>query len=185
MRKVAVLTGAVALAAALSACGSSSNTGTETVTAVVTGSAAAKVLNSNSSTLTLPSVVFSGPVDTSMSSWSLGGNQATHTFATPAGKLTVNRKITSNQSQPILTSKSGNACYFKLAAQTGTYTVDGSQSSGKFAGATGHGTFAITAVAAADLLPGKTTCTLNNTGNVIAKGASIDFKASGPLTVKS
>ena len=58
------------------------------------------------------------------------------------------------------------------------------QSTGKFAGATGSGTYAITILAEANLLPGKTTCSANNTGNAIAKGASITFKATGPLTLK-
>ena len=59
------------------------------------------------------------------------------------------------------------------------------QEHGKFAGATGSGTYAITLLAEANLLPGKTSCSANNTGNVIAKGASITFKATGPLTLKS
>jgi len=187
MRTVAVLTGAVALAAALSACGSSNTSGTETITAVVKGSAAATILNSRNSNLAFPSLVFSGPVNTSISHFSLNGsNKATHTFVTPAGNLAVTRSVKSNgQSQPTVTGKSGKACDFKFSAGTGTYVVDGSKSTGKFAGATGHGNYSISFVAEADLMPGKTTCSDNNTGNVIAKRAEISFRASGPLTIKS
>jgi hypothetical protein len=84
-----------------------------------------------------------------------------------------------------VTSKSGNTCYFKQNGGGAKYKVDGSKSTGKFAGSTGSGTFATTSVYAADLSSGKTTCTANNTGNVVPTGSSITFKASGPLTLKS
>jgi len=73
---------------------------------------------------------------------------------------------------------------FAVQCYRPSYTVLGSKSTGKFAGATGGGTYAITILAEANLLPGKTTCSANNTGNAIAKGASITFKATGPLTLK-
>ena len=116
-----------------------------------------------------------------------GGNAKTamHTFVTPADNFTVQHTAKTNgQAQPTVTGKSGSTCYFKLDGGTGTYTVLGSKSTGKFAGATGSGTYAITILAEANLLPGKTTCSANNTGNAIAKGTSITFKATGPLTLK-
>jgi hypothetical protein len=194
MRRPIAVAGAIALAIGLAACsssGSSSGTsGTETLTGEASGTAAANQLNSNSNApLAFQTLVFTGPVATSMSNPSLGSGKsatATHTFVTPAGNFTVTRTVTSKgQAQPSVTAKTGSTCYFKQNAGGGTYTVDGSKSTGKFAGATGSGTFATTIVAAADLLPGKTTCTTDNTGNVIPKGASITFKASGPLTLKS
>jgi allophanate hydrolase subunit 2 len=104
---------------------------------------------------------------------------------TPAGNFTVQHTAKTNgQAQPTITGKSGSTCYLKLDGGTGTYTVLGSKSTGKFAGATGSGTYAITILAEANLLPGKTTCSANDTGNAIAKGASITFKATGPLTLK-
>jgi hypothetical protein len=66
---------------------------------------------------------------------------------------------------------------------TGTYTVLGSESTGRFAGATGHGTYALTILTEASMLPDKTFCDLLS-GNVSAKGTSVTFKASGPLTLK-
>jgi len=84
-----------------------------------------------------------------------------------------------------VTGKSGSTCYFTQNGGGGKYKVDGSKSTGKFAGATGSGTFVTTFVYAADLSPGKTTCTANNTGNVVPTGALITFKLSGPLTLKS
>lgn len=194
MRKLVItLGGTVVLAIGLavgSTAASASSSGTETLTAVVSGPAAAKLLNSNGNpALTFPSAVFSGPVNTSTGNVTLGNGKksaATHTFVTPAGNFVVDRTAKNKgQPQPSVTGKSGSTCYFKQNGGGGSYTVDGSKSTGKFAGATGSGTFTITIVAAADLLPGKTTCTANNTGNVLPTAASITFKASGPLTIKS
>jgi len=206
MRKLAYLAGAIALATTVGACSSSGSSasssstsakpsatpmsGTEAVTGTVTGAAAAKLLNSNSNAgPAFPSLVFTGPVNTTIKGpVGLGGGNAktaTHTFVTPAGNFTVQHTAKTNgQAQPTITGKSGSTCYLKLDGGTGTYTVLGSKSTGKFAGATGSGTYAITILAEANLLPGKTTCSANDTGNAIAKGASITFKATGPLTLK-
>jgi hypothetical protein len=189
---VATLSGVAALAIGLvagSTAASGSSSGTETLTGVASGAAAANQLNSNSNApLKFPSLVFSGPVDTSISNAVLGGGKsktATHAFVTPAGNFTVTRTITSKgQAQPSVAGQTGNTCHFTQNAGTGTYTVDGSKSTGKFAGATGSGTYTVTIVASADLSAGKTTCSANNTGNALATGASITFKASGPLTLK-
>ena len=111
------------------------------------------------------------------------GKTVTHTFVTPAGNLTIRRteKIRNNQLAPA--GQSGSTCYF-TASVTGVYTVAGSQSTGKFAGATGGGAYVTTVVVGADLLPGRTTCSVSSAGAVIAKGTSITYRASGPLTVK-
>ena len=208
MRKLAGLAGAIALAAAVGACSSSSSStsassssstsakatvapksGTETITGTVTGAAAANWVNSGGKTqLQLPSLVFTGPVDTTITGPgarldSGTAKTSTHTFVTPAGNLTLQRTSSTSESPLAVTGHSGSTCYFK---ETGTYsyTVVGSHSTGKFAGATGSGTITNTLVLGADLLPGKTTCSADNVGNVAAKGASITFKASGPLTLK-
>ena len=108
---------------------------------------------------------------------------ATQTFVTPAGNLTVQYTTKTNGGgQPTASRKSGSTCYFRLDGGTGTYTVLRSKSTGKFAGATGHGTYAITILAAANLLPDKTFCDLLP-GNALANGTSVTFKASGPLTL--
>lgn len=190
MRKLACLAGAIAVAAGVGACGSSSTvSGTETLTGVLGGAAAAKLLNSNSNgALRFSSLVFAGPVKTSVANVSLGNNKsstANHTFVTPAGNFTVTRTVKSRgEPQPSVTGKSASICYFRQTGGTGSYIVDGSQSTGKFAGATGSGTYSVTIVATANLLPGKTACSANNTGNVSAKGTVITFMASGPMTIK-
>ena len=136
--------------------GNASSSGTETLTAVISGAAAANFLNSNSNNpAVFPSLVFSGPVDTSTSNVTLGNSKkakATHTFVTPVGNFVVTRGAKSKaQAQPSVTSQSGNTCYFKQNGGGGKYKVDGSKSTGKFAGATGSGTFATMFVYATDL----------------------------------
>ena len=204
MSKLGVLAGAAALAIAVGACSSSGSSagsaasataaatpksGTETITGTATGAAAANWVNSGAKTqLQLPSLVFTGPVATTITGPlarldSGTAKTSTHTFVTPAGNLTLQRTSSTSESPLAVTGQSGSTCYFK---ETGTYsyTVVGSHSTGKFAGATGSGTITNTLVLGADLLPGKTTCSADNVGNVTAKGASVTFKASGPLTLK-
>ena len=197
MRKLAGLAGAIALAAVAGACSSSgtgatataaSRSGTETITATLTGAPAVSYLNSGGATPpSFPSVVFAGVVNTTIRGpVTLGrstAKTATHTFVTPAGNLTIRRtrKIRNPQLAPA--GQSGRTCFF-TASTTGVYTVVGSQSTGKFAGATGGGTYVTTVVVGADLLPGRTTCSVSSAGTVVAKGSSITYRASGPLTVK-
>jgi hypothetical protein len=199
MRKLAGLAAAIAVAAAAGACsspgGSASATaaaaptpGTETVTATLTEAPAASYLNSGGATPpSFPAVVFAGVVNTTIRGpATLGHSTAktvTYTFVTPAGHLTIRRtrKTLDNQLAPA--GHSGSTCYF-TASSTGVYTVAGSQSTGKFAGAAGSGTYVTTVVLGADLQPGRTTCSVSNAGTVIAKGTSITYRASGPLTVK-
>ena len=198
MRKLAGLAGAIALAAAVGACSSSGGStgatatamprsGIETITATLAGAPAASYFDSGGITPpSFPSVVFAGVVNTTIRGpVTLGGSTGktvTHTFVTPAGNLTIRRteKIRNNQLAPA--GQSGSTCYF-TASVTGVYTVVGSQSTGKFAGATGSGTYVTTVAVGADLQPGRTTCSVSNAGNVIAKGTSITYRASGPLTV--
>jgi len=199
MRKLAGLAGAIALAAAAGACsspGSSTSTaatatprsGTETITATLTGAPAASYLNSGGTTPpSFPSVVFAGAVTTTIRGPVMLGHStaktATHTFVTPAGDLTIRRTQKTHDNQLAPAGQSGSTCYF-TASSTGVYTVVGSQSTGKFAGAAGGGAYVTTVVLGADLQPGRTTCSLSNAGSVIAKGTSITYRASGPLTLR-
>jgi hypothetical protein len=163
--------------------------GIETLTGTLTGAAAAKWLNSyGNAAPSFASLVLTGPVDTVISGpVILGTGSATtarQTFVTPAGNFTVQyTEKTIGGGQPTVSRKSGSTCYFRLDGGTGTYTVLGSKSTGKFAGATGHGTYAITILAAANLLANKTFCDLIP-GYALAGGASVTFKASGPLTLR-
>jgi hypothetical protein len=188
MRKLTAFAGVVALAVWLGACGSSSTSGTETFTAVLAGAAAANNFNSNSNVgLTFRTLTFTGPVNTTATNVSLGGSSSgSVTFHTAAGDFAVTHtQKTNGNENPTITGKVGDTCHLKGSGGTGTYTVDGSKSTGSFAGATGSGNYNINYAAAATLHPGDSTCTANNIGNVVATGASITFHASGPLTVKS
>jgi len=199
VRKLAGLAGAIALAAAAGACSSSGGStsatatavprsGTETITAMLTGAPAASYFSGGGATPpSFPSVVFAGVVSTTIRGpVTLGhstGKTITHTFVTPAGNFTIRRTEKTRHNQLAPAGRSGNTCYF-TASSTGVYTVVGSQSTGTFAGATGGGTYVTTVVLGADLLPGRTTCSVSNAGTVTAQGTSITYRASGPLTVK-
>lgn len=203
MGNFTVPAGAILLAVAVGACSSSSSSvsstttsaaagtpksGTETIIGGVTGTPVVNYINNGGKTaLLFPSMAFTGLVNTrSRGPVSLGGSTdktARHTFVTTVGNFTVQRGSTTSKGRPTPTGKNGSTCYF---AEKGTYsyTVIGSQSTGKFAGAAGSGTGTTTVVLGATLMPGKTTCSVNNTRNAITKGSSITFKLSGPLTVK-
>ena len=60
----------------------------------------------------------------------------------------------------------------------------GTEARGREQVGTGGGTYVTTVVVGADLQPGRTTCSVSNAGTVVAKGTSITYRASGPLTVK-
>jgi hypothetical protein len=196
MRKLTVLSGTVALVAALAACSSSSSTtaakpaasamsGTETLNATVSGKTAAHMLASNSNApLQFTKLTLTGPVVTSVSPFSLGGpSKGLAGFKTPAGTLVVNHTSGNSGGGKAVWTHSGNVCTFHQVFSKGTYVVDGAKSTGKFAGATGSGTFTLSAVASMGLMHG-TKCTAKSTGNPMATGTAITFHASGPLTVK-
>jgi hypothetical protein len=193
MRKLAGLAGAIVLAAAVGACSSSGSStsatataaprsGIETITATLAGAPAASYFSSGGATPpSFPSVVFAGVVNTTIRGPVMLGHPAaktvthTHTFVTPAGNLTIRRTRKTFNNQLVPAGQSGSTCYF-TASSTGVYTVVGSQSTGKFAGATGSGTYVTTVVVGADLQPGRTTCSVSNAGNVVARGTSITYR---------
>ena len=193
---IALGASAALIAGAVAACGSSSSapatkTGTETITAVVSGSTAARSLNSNSNgPLPFTSATFAGPVNVTVNPFHLGGGaNGKGKFTTPAGTLALSHQTApgfgANSSPPVTWKKSGDACMFTATFSKGTFTAIPGESTGKFRGATGHGTFVITASGAVKLPAGKTSCAGANPGNVQPAGAAIKFTASGKITVKS
>ena len=67
---------------------------------------------------------------------------------------------------------------------SGTYTVDGAKSTGKFHGGTGHGTVKDVFQAYGPRLKNGE-CNQSNNAQPLANGALSTFYASGPLTVSS
>lgn len=178
---------------------SSSETGTETITGTVTGKAAAAMMNTTANVQPVfPTFVYTGPVNTTVTNYTLpGGNSTaktqTDTLKTADGNLTITHtrtspEITNQLPAPSATRQNGDVCLFTINAETGTYVVAPAKSTGEFTGATGHGAYTITINIAATLPAGKTTCSIADYGKngptAIAAGTSFAFKASGPLTVK-
>jgi hypothetical protein len=149
--------------------------GTEHGYGKITGAAAV----ANVSTF---SVTYTGPVATTGTFNTSGPNPAkgqTHTFATKAGDLTLQVSGTPGNVQKSIGPAS--SCGFEFGT-TVPYTVTGG--TGKFAGATGHGTVVVTFTAdLPKLANGK--CNTSKSAQPIASTAVGVFSLSGPLTVKS
>jgi hypothetical protein len=199
---IAGLAGLSVAGLAVAACGSSGSSsassststttttsGTETLHGAVTGSVAAANLNSSSSNapLQFPAFTYSGPVNLTVKPFTLPNSSGPSGTNTLPGGLRVHHVSTlpsssSNAPPPTVWTLKGGNCYFAATFDKGSYTVV-TGSTGKFAGATGHGSYLITATGSAPLAKGKTTCSFGNTGPVSTQGASIAFIGSGPLTV--
>lgn len=182
---------------AVAACSSSASTsttttttsGTETLHGAATGSTAAANLNSNSNApLQFPVFTYSGPVNLTVKPFTLPNSNGPSGTNTLPGGLRVHHvsalpSSSSNAPPPARWTLKGGNCSFTATFDKGSYTVV-TGSTGKFAGATGHGSYLITAAGSAPLAKGKTTCSFSSIGPVSTQGASITFSASGPLTVK-
>ena len=189
---VATVGGSVVLIIGLAAgstAASGSSSGTETLTGVVSGAAAAKLLNANGNPpLKFTSLVFSGPVNTSLSNVTLGGGKAktaTHAFVTPAGNFTVTRTVTSKgQPQPTVTGQTGNTCHFTANFGGGSYNAGRVQEHREVRRCDRqrhlrhHGPSFSRPASGQDDMQRQQHWQRDGTG------ASITFKASGPLTLK-
>jgi hypothetical protein len=178
---------ASACSSSASSTSSAATSGTETMHGALTGSAAAASLNSNgSSQLQFPVFTYSGPVSLTVKPFTLpGGNSSSGTNTLPGGlRLHHVSALPSSSSNapPVKWTLKGGNCDFVVTFDKGSYTVV-TGSTGKFAGATGHGSYLITATGSAPLAKG-TTCSFSSVGLVSAHRASIAFAGSGPLTVK-
>lgn len=182
---------ALGIVGLVAACSSSPSTtsGTETIHAVASGSKAAANLNNSNpnAPIVLPVAVYSGPVNLTIKPFTLGSSASGKTATLPGG-LRVKHKSApgfgGNTPPAAKWTLTDGQCYFTTTFDKGTYTVEPG-STGKFAGATGHGTYVLTAAGWAPLSKGKKTCSFSSTGPFRSQGANITFNASGPLTVKS
>jgi hypothetical protein len=125
-------------------------------------------------------LTFSGPVNTTatypLSTAPKKGH--THTFKTAAGNFVIVTG-TSASTHKLL---SPSTCRFEFAT-TVPYTVSGSQSTGRFAGATGTGKATI--LFQGDLPKLKNgKCNESTTAQPVESTVVVTFKAAGPLTLK-
>jgi hypothetical protein len=175
---ITAMTGAAAVVLLAAACSSSptKTTGTETFQGTATG---ATVIASST---TYP-LKFTGPV-TATATWttpSSNADKVTTTFKTTAGNLVVNADVNANNPA---TTVDASTCLAKFTI-SGTYAVDGAQSTDKFKGATGHGTIKDVVQAYLPKLVSNGKCNEANNAQPLAAGAQSTFYASGPLTVSS
>jgi hypothetical protein len=185
MRKLVVLAGTAAIITVACACSSSSSstpakvTGTEVFQGRQPLDAAA--LANQNFTPTYP-LTFTGPV-VATATWSPPGGNATKvttTFKTTAGNLVVNADVPNANNPP--TTTNATTC-LSTSTITGTYTVVGGQSTGKFKGATGNGKIVdVFQATLPKLSNGK--CNESQNAQPLPNGAVTTFYASGPLTIQ-
>jgi hypothetical protein len=185
MKNLAALTAVLALAAGLAACtspGSSTapaaatpTSGTETISGKLTGSAAASDHPVFHLTLT-------GPVGTT-ATIQLGPEVPQqgdlYTFHTAAGDLAVTLASAGTNTGDL---KSAKTCLYALTTSV-PFTVDGANSTGKFAGATGTGT-AVFMFSGDDPKLSDGTCNTSRYAQTSAKTSVATLTATIKLTVK-
>jgi len=185
MKNLAALAAVLALAAGLAACtspGSSTapaaatpTSGTETISGTLTGSAAASDHPVFHLTLT-------GPVGTT-ATIQLGPEVPQqgdlYTFHTAAGDLAVTLASAGTNTGDL---KSAKTCLYALTTAV-PFTVDGANSTGKFAGATGTGT-AVFMFSGDDPKLSDGTCNTSRTAPPSATTAVATFAATIKLTVR-
>jgi hypothetical protein len=184
MKRLAALTAVLALAAGLAACtssGSSTSTaaaapmsGSETVSGKLTGAASMSDIPVFHLTLT-------GPVDTTatVSLYAVPEKGTSYTLKTPVGNLVVNLDSAGTSTGGL---KSAKTCLY-VTTTTVPFTVDGANSTGTFAGATGTGT-AVFMFSGDDPKLSDGTCNVSADVLASAKTAVATFAATIKLTVR-
>jgi hypothetical protein len=148
-------------------------TGTETITATINGPMAL-------ASKPVFHLTFHGLVNTTgtLSLGTTSPQSQEYTLATAVGNLVIVGSKGSSSQKLLSTS----TCRFELT-KTSPYTISGSKSTGKFAGATGSGK--ATAVLMANLPKlSSGQCNESSTATPVAGTAVATFTATGPLTVK-
>ena len=173
----------IAAAAACSSSSSSSTPAKVTGTEVFQGKQpldAAALANQNFTPTY--SLAFTGPV-VATATWSPPGGNATKvttTFKTTAGNLVVNADVPNVNNPPTTTNA---ATCLSRSTITGTYTVVGDKSTGKFKSATGNGKILdVFQATVPKLSNGK--CNESQNAQPLPNGAVTTFYASGPLTIQ-
>lgn len=192
MRNLTALLGIIALSAGLAACSSSSSSSaTSSSSSSATASAAAKSgieiaygkVTGSAAMANSPlfHLTFTGPVSTTGTT-TLGGQPKkgqSHTFTTAAGNLTVTLDSAGTSNNSIKSTKTCLAVF----TTTVPFTVNGAQSTGKFAGAAGSGK---AVVLFSGELPKLSNGTCNESQNAqpSTKTAVGTFTATTKLTLK-
>jgi len=183
---------AVAAAAALAGCSSGSSSATGTVTSHPASTRPATVSGTErfSGTVRGAAVVanrpptyplmFTGPV-AATGTFTPPDSNSTHqvgVFRTSAGNLVLTATVSGLNAQP---QRAGAGCLFRVPIRA-VYVVDGARSTGRFAGATGHGT--LTADTRFTVPRKNGQCDTSRTAQPVAGSAVSVLTASGPLNVR-
>lgn len=190
MKNLAALTAVLALAAGLAACASSGSStatdtakatttpvsGTETLSGKLTGSAA------TSAGILVFHLRLTGPVGTTATIWLDTGvpeKYELYTFQTAVGDLAVTLASAGTSTGGL---KSATTCLYMLTTAV-PFTVDGTNSTGKFAGATGTGT-AVVVSSGDDPKLSDGTCDTSRDAPPSVATAVVTFAATIELTVR-
>ena len=189
MKNLAALTAVLALAAGLAACTSSGSStatpppghrtpvsGTETLSGKLTGSAAA------STDILVFHLRLTGPVSTTATirlGTGVPEKYELYTIHTAVGDLAVTLASAGTSTGGL---KSATTCLYVLTTAV-PFTVDGANSTGKFAGATGTGT-AVVVSSGDDPKLSDGTCNTSRTAPPSATTAVATFAATIKLTVR-
>jgi hypothetical protein len=185
VKRLATVVVIIAAGVVLAACTSTSSTsssagasspakpmsGTETITGRVTGAAAF------THTPTIP-LKLTGPVTTTSTITLDASTLTMATFTTADGNLVISHTKGTTSTKLVSTS----TCKYVHRISGQTYTVVGSQSTGKFKGAVGHGTAAIVV---GGNLPKKAGDKCDTSAEAIADTGYYTLTAHGPLTLKT
>jgi hypothetical protein len=184
MKNLTALTAVLALTAGLAACTSSGSStataaaapmsGTETVSGKLTGSA-------SMSNIPVFRLRLTGPVDTTatISLYAMPAKGTSYMLKTPVGNLVVNLDSAGTSTGGL---KSAKTCLYATTT-TVPFTVDGANSTGTFAGATGTGT-AMFMFSGDDPKFSDGTCNVSANALASAKTAVATFAATIKLTVR-
>ena len=152
----------------------------------VAGTRAAAEIN-GSMPVSFPSMSWAGPVVTTVRNVTLGSGKdgMVRVFKSPAGDIAVRYgQARPARAAPIVTGQARGYCFISETPAAGDYTIDGAASTGRFKGASGHGSWSLIFLTETKLPAGRKQCSTADPGTVVPSGAQVTFTASGPLVTR-
>jgi len=135
--------------------------------------------------VSFPSMHWVGPVVATVQNVTLGSGKdgTVRVFRSSAGDIAVRYgQARPVRGAPVVTGQAHGDCFISQTPATGNYTIDGAASTGRFKGASGHGSWSLIFLTETKLPAGRKQCSTTDPGAVVPSGAQVTFTASGPLT---